>query len=235
VPESLLDAMTAAIAAHLPLPAMPENLSLDQAYDLQQRLCQRRNGTAVCGLKAGLTGAGAQRHFGLSEAVIGSLYRDGALASGCRIDVLEGLVFECEIGVIIDASGQPEFLLPVVELAYLQYSHSSDLSAANIVAANVGADRYICGERRPWQPGLAATGICARHDGTVVLESSIDVSLGGVVSGTRWMLQQAAQRSIAIDAGMLLILGTCGAPVAVSKGQVTVDYGALGRVDFTGL
>ena len=32
---------------------------------------------------------------------------------------------------------------------------------------------------------------------------------------------------------MLLILGTCGAPVAVVPGQVNVDYGVLGSVDFT--
>jgi len=230
--QLLLTAMNQAIAAHQPLPAMPENLSLDQAYALQQQLCQRRNGEGVSGLKAGLTGAAVQRHFALSEAVIGSLYSDGALASGTSIEAVDGLVFECEIGVVIDATGQAAFLMPVVELAFLQFSNSADLNAANIVAANVGADRYICGERRRWQPDLASTAICARQNGEIVLESTIEESLGGVVSGSAWVVQQAQQRGFAVEAGMLLILGTCGAPVAVNKGQVTVDYGVLGSVNF---
>jgi 2-keto-4-pentenoate hydratase len=229
----LLKAMTLAIADHQPLPKMPQNLTLDQAYSLQQQLSAQRNGGAVAGLKAGLSGAAVQQHFGLREAVMGSLYNDGARVSGCTIEAVEGLVFECEIGVVVDATGQPEFLMPVVEIAYLQYSNSDDLSAANIIAANVGADRYICGQRRPWQQAFADTGICARQDTAIVLESSIGESLGGVLSGTAWMMQQAVQRGFATAAGMLLILGTCGAPVGVSQGRVSVDYGALGKIDFT--
>ena len=233
VAQSLLDAMTVSIATHQPLPSMPKNLTLKEAYSVQLQLSSQRNGSKVSGLKAGLSGAAVQEHFGLTEGVIGSLYHDGALDSGCTIEAVDGLVFECEIGVVVDASGQPIFVMPVVEIAYLKYSETDDLSAANIIAANVGADRYICGTRHHWRTSLAGTGICARHDGAIVLESTIDESLGGVLSGTSWMVQQALQRGFEIKDGMLLILGTCGAPVAVAPGQVTADYGVLGSVDFT--
>ncbi len=233
VAQCLLDAMTAAIATHQPLPSMPKNLTLIEAYSVQQQLSRQRNGSKVSGYKAGLSGAEVQKKFGLTEGVIGSLYHDGALDSGCTIVAVDGLVFECEIGVVVDASGQPRFVMPVVEIAYLKYSETDDLSAANIIAANVGADRYICGERHHWRASLAGTGICARHDGATVLESTIDESLRGVLSGTAWMVQQAMQRGFEIEDGMLLILGTCGAPVAVVPGQVNVDYGVLGSVDFT--
>ena len=233
IAQSLLDAMTVSIATHQPLPSMPKNLTLTEAYSVQQQLSKQRNGSKVSGLKAGLSGAAVQKRFGLTEGVIGSLYHDGVLDSGCIIEAVDGLVFECEIGVVVDASGQPIFVMPVVEIAYLKYSDTDDLNAANIIAANVGADRYICGERHHWRTSLAGTGICTRHDGAIVLESTIDESLGGVFSGTTWMVQQALQRGFEIKDGMLLILGTCGAPVAVAPGQVTADYGVLGSVDFT--
>ena len=155
VAQSLLDAMTVSIATHQPLPSMPKNLTLKEAYSVQQQLSRQRNGSKVSGLKAGLSGSAVQEHFGLTEGVIGSLYHDGALDSGCTIEAVDGLVFECEIGVVVDASGQPIFVMPVVEIAYLKYSETDDLSAANIIAANVGADLYICGARHHRRTSLA--------------------------------------------------------------------------------
>lgn len=219
-----------AIEDHRALPVMPKNLDLEQAYQMQHQLTHLINGEQPFGLKAGLTSPGIQKHFGLSCGVIGSLYNKGKLNSGCQILAVPGVLFEFEIGVIIDANGNPKSVLPVIEVVFLKYSEAEDLTASNIIAANVGADRIICGETSAWEKRYESTNIIAKKDGKEVAKASISDSMGGVMSGSQWFVEEAAKHHFPIKEDMLLILGTCGAPIAADVGSYTVDYGDLGLV-----
>jgi 2-keto-4-pentenoate hydratase len=171
--------------------------------------------------------------LGISEAVLGSLYETGRLSPGCQIESTPGLMLECEIGVIIDSNQKPIFLVPVIEIVFLKYTNPSDLNAVNIVAANVGADRFICGEPQPWDSNGGSTDLLLTKDGETVCQASTGDSLEGPAKGLAWMIQQAHNRQFEVKEGMLFILGTCGPPVQADKGEYLASYGELGNIAFT--
>ncbi|HBP15129.1 MAG TPA: hypothetical protein DD457_07990, partial [Gammaproteobacteria bacterium] len=75
--EELIEAMAKAIKAREALPPMPDDLDLDQAYGVQKALVDKVAGSAIAGLKAGMTAAAGQKQFGLTHPLIGSLYESG--------------------------------------------------------------------------------------------------------------------------------------------------------------
>jgi len=233
-PDAWLDSISQAIQQHRTFPPMPANLTMAQAYPLQQQLTKKISGqSGIAGIKAGLTADAVKQYFGLDAPVIGSLYENGRLNPDCQVESIPGLMLECEIGVIIGDNKKPLALVPVIEIVFLKYAEPSDLTAANIVAANVGADRFICGEPRPWDQSSEPTEIVLKKDGETVCQASTHDSLGGPKQGSSWMIQEAHDRQFDVTEGMLLILGTCGPAVSADKGKYIASYGTLGNITFT--
>ncbi|MEH6558177.1 MAG: hypothetical protein V7459_00090 [Oceanicoccus sp.] len=234
IPGDLTESIVRAIEQQQAIPPMPAGLSMDQAYEIQQQvtsqLCKQ---TGIAGIKAGLTSGPVQQYFGIDDAVIGSLYGTGRLSPGCQIESTSGLMLECEIGVIIGSDKKPVSLVPVIEVVFLKYSEPSDLNAVNIVAANVGADRFICGEPLPWDSNCGSTDLLLTKDGETVCQASTGDSLEGPAKGLAWMMQESRSRQFDVKEGMLFILGTCGPPVQADKGEYLANYGELGNITFT--
>lgn len=234
IPSNQVDTIAQAIEQQQAIPPMPTDLTLAQAYRLQQQITsQLSKQTGIAGIKAGLTAGPVQQYFGIDDAVIGSLYEKGRLSPGCHIESAPGLMLECEIGVIIGRDQQPVSLVPVIEVVFLKYAKPSDLNAVNIVAANVGADRFICGKPLPWNPNCGSTDLLLTKDGETVCQASTGDSLGGPAKGSAWMIQQAHNRHFDVKEGMLLILGTCGPAIPADKGEYLASYGELGNIAFT--
>jgi len=232
--SSTLEEIAAAIEARQPLPPM-HCASIEAGYQLQQQLTQLVNGNEPVDLKAGVTGALAQEQLGLDGPLIASLYRRGKLPSGAALSLVEGQELECEIGVVVDGAGNAIGLLPVVEVVYLGFSRKEDVTLANIVAANLAADRYICGEIQPWDPSLEEFVITVSKNGCQIATLNNDYSFGSPAEGAAWLVGEARERGIWKDGQTqrLLILGTCGAPLAGDAGDYLIDFGVLGHVAFT--
>ncbi|MEP4485604.1 hypothetical protein [Marinobacter alexandrii] len=232
--SSIVEKMAAAITARQPLPAMHCE-SLAAGYQLQQELTQHMNGREPSDLKAGVTGAVVQKHLGLDGPLIASLYPRGKLSNGAELSLVQGQELECEIGVVVNGEGQPIGLVPVVEVVYLAFSQQEDFSIANIVAANLAADRYICGEIQPWDPSLEDLTITASQNSTEIATLSNDYSFGSPASGAQWLVGEAKERGIwqAGEVDRLLILGTCGTPLPGATGNYSIDFGVLGQLEFT--
>jgi 2-keto-4-pentenoate hydratase len=238
--DSITELMVQAIKQHQPMPTMPAGLNLDEAYQLQHLVTAKINQGKSAGIKAGLTNSDIQQFLGLEEGIIGSLYTQGKLISGCQFATSQGLQLECEIGVIIDDEGQPKKILPVIEIVYLDYNAPTDFTGPNIVASNIGADRFICGATQRWDTEHSSNNqnyddilLSMTHDGQEVCQSSSKASLGGIVSGTQWIVQEARKRQFDLADNTLLILGTCGAPIAATPGEYRVNYEGLGCIEFT--
>ena len=226
--------IAAAIKARQPLPPM-QCETLDAGYQLQQQLTQRIIGSDLADLKAGVTGAAVQEHLGLDGPLIASLYPGGKLSNGAQLSLVEGQELECEIGVLVDGLGKPVGLLPVVEVVSLQFSRKEDFSIANIVAANLAADRYICGETLPWDASLEEFVINVSRNGTSIATLTNEYSFGSPAEGADWLVSEARERGLWQDSSSnrLLILGTCGAPLSGRAGGYLIDYGVLGQLNFT--
>jgi 2-keto-4-pentenoate hydratase len=231
--EQLSQAIANAVTNTEPLPAMTETLTLEEAYRVQLELIRQIAPDGIAGLKAGVTTAAAQKHFGLQHGLLGELYLSGRLDPSDSIVVNPQAVIECEIGIVIDGGGDPVSVGPAIEFAYADFSRPLDASAVNLVAGNLGAYRFIQGSQQPWRSSFSGIRVQLSRDGEVVNEASMLEALGGPEHALPWMLQEATKRGLPIADGMLLMTGTCGRPTAALPGSYVADYGEFGQVSFT--
>lgn len=231
---SMVEEVADAIASRRPLPALrcPD---LASGYQFQRKLTAHINGSLPCDLKAGVTSAQAQQHFGLTGPLVGSLYVRGKLHSGCEVVVTEGQELEFEIAVVVDNSGNPVSLVPVVEVVYLDFSQPADLTVANAVAVNLGADRYICGKPVRWDGALSQINITVVKDGNKFADLTNDYSFGPPAAGVALIVSEARRWNLWQEQSVArtLLLGTCGNAMKVSSGDYCANFGPLGEVRFT--
>ena len=231
--EELIANMAAAIDAGELLPRMPIGLRLDDAYAIQKKVVEAVSGGAVAGLKAGATAAAAQRAFGLTHPLIGSLYERGRRLPGVSFESAPNVVLECEIGIVVDGAGAPRTAGPVIEVPRLAFADEADRNGANLTACNIAADRYVVGEQLPLRACYDDIRITLTRDGERVCSASAADALGGPQAALAWMRNEARLRGLRIADGMLLITGACGGIHPALPGRYVADYGALGRIAFT--
>ena len=231
--NALVQDMAASIRAGSPLPKMPEALSLDDAYALQKEVVAAVADSDVAGLKAGMTAPAGQQAFGLTHPLIGSLYGAGRLEPGATFASGPGVSLECEIGIVVDASGQPKTAGPVIEVPRMAFADEADRNGANLTACNIAADRYIVGEQQPLRDSYGDVQITLTRDGETVASAPASDALGGPQAALAWMLGEARARGLAIAEDMLLITGACGGIHPAQPGHYVADYGDLGRIEFT--
>ncbi len=231
--DATIDAIASAVLSRQPLPPMTCSI-VDDGYRVQRALTAQLNAGRGGDLKAGVTATSTQQQLGIDGPLAASLYVDGRLESGCTLTVTEGQELECEIAVITDGSGKPLGLMPAVEVVYLAFSRAEDLSIANAVAANLGADRYICSEVVRWDESLTQVPICVCRDGVEIATMSNSYSFGSPASGAAWLVDEGRKRGLWSDSEQqrVLLLGTCGDPIPARPGQYRIDFGPLGTVDF---
>jgi 2-keto-4-pentenoate hydratase len=231
--KELVTEMAAAVKSRSALPRMPADLDLNRAYDIQKQLVEQVAPGDVSGLKAGMTAAAGQKAFGLTHPLIGSLYGFGRLEPGVTFASGTGISLECEIGVIVDATGKPKSAGPVIEVPRMAWGHPDDAIGTNLTACNIAADRYIVGTQQDFREDYDDVEIQLTRDGTVVCEAPASDALGGPQAALDWMLQEASARGLQLVDDMLLITGACGGIHAAQPGHYVADYGSLGTIEFT--
>ncbi|MDE0661677.1 MAG: hypothetical protein OXI79_18735 [Gammaproteobacteria bacterium] len=231
--DATVDGMAAAIRDGGTLPKMPAGLSLDDAYALQKQVVAAVSGGAVAGLKAGMTAAAGQKAFGLTHPLIGSLYESGRLSPGARFPSAPGVSLECEIGIVVDGNGAPRSAGPVIEVPRMAFAADEDRNGANLTACNIAADRYIVGEQQPLRDSYGDIQITLTRDGEEVCSAPASDALGGPQAALAWMLNEARERGLEVEDGMLLITGACGGIHPAEPGHYVADYGDFGTIEFT--
>jgi len=232
VSSDFSDALAGAISNHAVLPEFEAELSLDEAYRLQFAVAQKRARGGIGGIKAGVTAAALQAFFEIDHALIGRLYSDSRLASGCSFPHLEGRTLECEVAIIVDGEGRPKAIAPAIEIVLLRFARPADASAANLVACNLGADAYIVGNLVPWDPSFNEASVELRRGEEVLNRAALKDALGGPEQGARWIAREAKQRGFECEDDALFLGGACGSVVSAEVGPYTADYGRLGTIEF---
>lgn len=215
------------------MPKMPQALTLEEGYAIQKDVVTVLADGPVAGIKAGMTAAGPQKMFGLTHPLVGSLYSWGRLEPGTSFASLPGVSLECEIGLIVNGSGEPKSAGPVIEVPYLAWSSSEDAKGSNVAAINVGADRYIVGEFSSIRDDYEQLSVSLSRDGETLFEASLSEALGGPRKALAWMLEESDRRGMVISDDMLLITGACGGIRPAEPGLHVADYGELGSIEFT--
>lgn len=231
--EKFVSALAGAIRNRDSFPAMPANLSLDDGYEIQKRVVDAVADGAIAGWKAGMTAPAGQAAFGLKHPLIGSLYEWGRLENGATIDMVPGVKLECEIGITIDADGNPKSAGPVIEVPRMMWHSPDDAKGSNLTATNIAAYHYIVGEQQSIRDDYEQLSVTLTRDGESVCEASLSDALGGPIPALQWMLEEANARDMTAADGMLLITGACGGIHDGEPGSYVADYGPLGTIEFT--
>lgn len=231
--EQLVTDLTTAIRETSSLPAMPAELSLEDGYAIQKQVVAALADGAVEGWKAGMTAPAGQAAFGLKHPLIGSLYSWGRRDNGATLDMADGIKLECEIGITIDAAGNPTSAGPVIEVPRMAWNSAADAKGANLTATNIAAYLYIVGAQQPVRDDYDQISVTLTRDGDTVCEAPLSDALGGPMPALEWMLKEAQVRGMSPQDGMLLITGACGGIHDGEPGNYVADYGPLGTIEFS--
>ncbi len=229
------------------------NATVTDAFAVQHRLVHGSlaRGDAVAGYKAAFPQASAQAAMKLTGPLHGVLLRSGRIeatpAATVALDPKRPLLVETEIGFVIatDIGGKlrvprqaltaVEALVPVIELPVnVGQLMGNGATAADLVAGNVGSDRYIVGT--PVAPAIVgdvdALAVSLQRDGKILHQSTgADVN-GGQARHLMTLINQIIDQGHVLRKGDIIICGALGGAKPAAKGNYIADYGPLGRIEF---
>lgn len=214
------------------LPKFPVALTVAAAYEIQHEVIVNLGVDSIVGVKAGLTSKGSQESFGIAHPVLGRIFESGRMFSRSTFETTSGAFLECEIGVCVDASGNPISLCPVIEVPRFAFKEPADAIGPSLIASNVAADRYVVGECLEIPKSFAARTVTLIRDGEILCSANLSEPLGGPMHSFAWMLAEANAREISIPSEALMLTGACGGIHPALPGTYVADYGSLGNIEF---
>lgn len=214
------------------LPQFPISLTVTEAYEIQDQVVAQMGTGSITGIKAGLTSLVSQQSFGLAHPVLGRIFESGRLFSETSFVTIQGRCLECEIGLCVDAFGNPISVCPVIEVPRFAFKVPTDALGPNLIACNVAADRYIVGDCLEIPKSFVAQSVTLCRDGEKLYSANLNEPLGGPMNSFAWMLAEANVREISIPSEALMLTGACGGIHPALPGNYVADYGSLGNIEF---
>lgn len=238
------------------LEALPANLrptTRAQGYAVQANLPLASN-QAVAGWKIAATSAAGQRHIGVSGPLAGRLLsgqsNEEASAlplTGNRMRVAEpefafrfarALTPRARPYEIDEIMAAVAGLHPSIEVPDSRYADFAHAGEAQLIADNACAWRFVLGPQAPphWRSlDLAAHAVSASvtRAGTSSWQriGSGSNVLGDPRRALVWLVNELSALSIELEAGAVVMTGTCMPPLQIAPGDaVMADFGLLGRV-----
>jgi 2-oxo-hept-3-ene-1,7-dioate hydratase len=200
----------------------------------------------VIGYKAGLTSPAGQERFGVSEPVMGVLYRDMMLEDGASVPAEFGArpVFEADLILVVgdaainDAKTPEEAIRhisevrPFIELPDLMYAEGEPITGETLTAMGVGARLGVLGDSIPVEDPeamLAALGEMTvrvtNAKSEVLAEAPGSSVLGNPVNSVLWL----TSKGVEFEPGDMISVGSIGPlmPPEKAEGKATVTYDGL--------
>lgn len=228
------------------------NATIQDAFGAQKRFVRTRmESERLAGFKGGAITEAAQERLGLSHPMSGVLFQSGRVESIADLQVLlqsdQPAVIETELGFVVavdigyevltakQAQEAVEKVLPIVELPS-SYSGrtSTPLNSAEVIAVNVGANRYITG--KPMDPAdldLSDLPISLTRGSSVLHQASSSEVKGDHWRNLHTLINQVVSQGYTIPAGSIIISGAIGKIHPAQPGKYVADYGSLGQIAFT--
>jgi 2-keto-4-pentenoate hydratase len=231
----------------IPPPSESSPLSLEEAYAVQDRLRERLlvEGERVIGWKAGVTNAGLQKTYGVTEPVCGFLLGNGVLSSGAEVPMSRfgSLVVEAEIAFVMrtDLAGpgvSPPRALQAVEgalpaLELVDFRMSGKPLAADVVADGVFAKAIVLGTMLTpvTHLDLALEGLVYELSGAIAATNTAAEVMGSPVNSLAWIANHLGARGLGLRAGDVVMTGSVSALLRPKAGDtVRATYTRLGSV-----
>ncbi len=236
---------------HLSAETRPSTRS--DGYRLQARLVAL-TGDRPIGWKIAATSVAGQRHIGVTGPLAGRILASRAHRTGTTVGIATNAlrVAEAEFGFRIARAvdGVPgrdievasvleavEALVPAIELPDARFLDVPNAGEAQLIADLACAGPVVLGTDAPesWRTlDLASHEVAVSCNGAIVATGRGANALGDPSIALAWLATELVRHGYRLEAGDLVITGTCVVPVPVVEGQeVVVDFGALGTVSAT--
>jgi 2-keto-4-pentenoate hydratase len=218
-----------------------DTLSMDRAYDVQERLTALRLAEGRChiGYKLGYTSAVMRRQMGVATPNYGPLLDDMVVRSGA---VAEGFLqprVEPEIGVVLARDlPEPGVLLPeladavaavhacleIVDSVWLGYRFSAEQNTAD----GSSAAGVVLGPRLDVSPVDCHRVTVQLCEDDVTVATATSAAVGGhPLRSLAWLAQALAARGEYLREGELVITGGLTAAVALRPGaKISARFGS---------
>jgi len=231
----------------IPVAEVDPAMTMEQAFKVREKfvaLIAKEFGEPI-GYKAGLTNPDAQKAFGVTHPVRGTLLKKMILKSGATIEANFGARPLSEGDLMVRVSNEainkaktPEDVLknldvviPFIELPDLVYDLKLKMSGPAIAAINVGARYGVMGEPIPlsatpeWMARLKNFTLQVYDEkGTVVTEGKGSALLGDPLTVVLWIKDSLVAEGKKLKKGDLLSLGTIGKMMPAKPGVVKAKY-----------
>jgi len=247
--DSLVEHVLAARASSVasPLPTEGRSVSLEEAYDVQDRVRQAlvARGERVIGWKAGFTSRATQQAFGTDRPVCGFLLGSGVYASGAEVPAsgFLSLAVEVEVALVMGRAlagpgvTPPQALLavegavPALELVDFRYAGKP--TAIDAVADGVLAKAIVLGAPLTdvTHIDLAREGLVYEVNGAIVATNTAAEVLGSPINSLAWIANHLGARGLGLRAGDVVMTGSVSAVLRPKAGDaVRARFTRLGMV-----
>ena len=229
-----------------PLSSRHPDITIEDAYAIQQRLIARRldAGERVVGKKIGVTSQAVMNMLGVFQPDFGILL-DGMVYN-------EGQPIEARTLIQPKAEGEIAFVLkktlkgPGVTAADVLAATEGVMACFEIVdsriqdwkikiqdtvADNASCGVFVLGDRLvdPRDVDLVTVGMVLEKNGDIVATGAGAAALGHPANAVAWLANTLGQHGIALEAGEVVLSGSLGIMVPVTAGDsLRVTMGGIG-------
>ncbi|WP_031404578.1 2-oxopent-4-enoate hydratase [Thiomonas sp. FB-Cd] len=246
---SLGDELYAALCACStiePLTSRFADITIDDAYHVQQRMLERRQqaGETVVGKKIGVTSKAVMDMLGVYQPDFGYLLSGMVYGEGQSIAVSSLIQpkAEGEIAFILkkdllgpgvtnaDVLAATECVMPCFEIVDSRI-RDWKIKIQDTVADNASCGVFVLGDRAvsPCEVDLSTCGMVLEKNGEVIGTGAGAAALGSPVNAVAWLANTLGRLGIALKAGEVILSGALAAMAPVHAGDnFRVSIGGIG-------
>ncbi len=239
---------------HTPIPPISPRypkLTMETAYMIQNwligKLSKLRHAHTV-GFKVAFTSPPSQKKFKTNEPAYGILLNYMELHNNAVIDhkkILKPFV-EVEVGFRFGKSISKSIkntnelkkyvdaAFPAIEIPSIRFSTLKGITAADVVADDVGTAYFIVGKMvKPNLTNLNLITSVLYHNGKIVRTGRSKAVLGSPWKSLLWLVNSVLKSGRKIKKGYLVITGTMTKLYPLKPGKYLAVHGRLGYIRFT--
>jgi 2-keto-4-pentenoate hydratase len=229
-------------------PAWRDRLSLDDAYQVQLALVDRRctGGVTHVGWKVGLTARPIQEQFNVHEPVFGCLLSEGRIVSGQTFRHAELIApgFENELCIVMgrdlagknlsldDVARAVDRIHPALEIIETRGDFTAQLALA--LADNAQQKFFVLGAPMPLHADLdlAKIGVRVTINDREVGAGRGDAVLGHPFRSVAWLAEKLAAYGRRVRAGDHIMSGSFTRQFPIARGdRIRAEFERVGAVD----
>lgn len=243
--DELYDALTHCRVVE-PLTSRHADITIDDAYAIQQRLNARRlqAGERIVGKKIGVTSQAVMNMLGVHQPDFGLLtdamvYNEGEAIPSARLIQPKA---EGEIAFVLkrdlqgpgvtaaDVLAATEGVMACFEIVDSRI-RDWKIRIQDTVADNASCGVFVLGDRLvdPRRVDLATCGMVLEKNGEIAVTGAGAATLGSPLTAVAWLANTLGRMGVTLRAGEVILSGALGAMVPVQRGDaLRVTIGGIG-------